>query len=172
MKRPVPCLFAAVLCAVVVSAVAVTGAACGGLAGGAGSTISEPGDAPATGAGDAGSTDPAVATSLSAALRLDSPEVASGTVLAIVVVFRNGGDTPAKLPVDPYYTINVSLDGVPIADAIGNAVIPADIRALPPGEERAYRITGIRTDVFGPGVYALEGGIGGLKLARVTVTAK
>ncbi len=66
----------------------------------------------------------APANGLQAALRLSSADVANGTEVPIIVVFRNHSDTPLRLPVDPYYTVNVSHNGEPVADAIGTRRSP------------------------------------------------
>jgi hypothetical protein len=107
-----------------------------------------------------------------AALRIQKTETASDTSVSVSVVFRNDGDTPCRLPVDPYYTVNWSHDGIPVADSIGNATIPGDEALLQPGEEREYVLDGLRIAMNGPGVYSAQGGIGAIRLGRVELEVR
>lgn len=109
---------------------------------------------------------------LECALRLPASRVATGSEVAILAVFRNRSNASRNLPANPYYTVSMRHDGKPFGDANGNAKITEDESVLAPGVEKEFRLTGLRTDINGPGVYTLSGGIGGMELAEVEVTVR
>jgi hypothetical protein len=77
---------------------------------------------------------------VSIALQAPSPQVAQGSKLPLHVVLRNASDRPITLVRNPYVTINISVNGKPDGDMIGNVEFSEQDIMLSPGDKQVCLI--------------------------------
>jgi hypothetical protein len=95
---------------------------------------------------------------VSIALRAPSPQMAQGSKLPLHAVLRNTSDQSTVLVRNPYVTINISVNGKPDGDMIGNVEFSKEEITLSPGEQKVYLVETFDTSRWN-GTCRFAGGI-------------